>query len=774
MSDGATTVRQRGERLLAIFRNAVVLPADARRSYLDEVCADAADLRGELEALLFADESADADGFLASRAPMPLADLEDSEDEAAGRQVGPYTIVRLLGRGGMGRVYLAHRSDVDREVAIKLLDSAFASADANRRFLLEQTVLARLDHPHIARLLDAGILTPATPYFVMELVDGEPITDYAARVDLGARLQLFADVCRATAYAHQHLVVHRDLKPSNIMVDRGGAVKLVDFGIAKLLDDDQPLTLTGSRLMTPEFAAPEQIRGQAITPATDVYALGLLLFELLTGTRAYTLRGQTPSQAERTVCDWTPPKPSTLNARVEGDLDAVCLRALEKDPARRYPTGSELLADIQRYLSQRPVEARPPTLAYLTRKFVARHAVAVATAALLVCLLLSGSLAVFWQARRAEGERHRAEQALVESNAIADFLIGLFEAPDPAQSRGTDPSARELIARGEARAEQLAGQPLVQARMLDTIGRVYANLGQFDRAEPLTLRALTLRQAYLAADHADTATSLHNLAALHQEQGRYREAEPRYAAALAMRRRLLGPDHPDVAETLSLYGVLVLRLHRDDRAAETLLREAVEIRRRAFGNGSPQVASTLNTLAAVSDFRGDYDTTERLLREALAIQRQHLGSSHPDSIATLNNLGTTLTFKGDFRAAEATIKETLDLNRRVVGPAHPSVAGNLNNLAAIFERSGQTARAEGTYREAIEIGEAALGADHPRVAQMWSNRARVLAALGDAVEAETLNTRAIDVLRARFGTDHAQVRKVEQQLSDLRSARTQP
>jgi len=772
MSDGAAMMPPRGERLLAIFRNAVVLPPDARRRYLDEVCAEAADLRSELEALLFADESAEADGFLDQRPLTPLADLEEVEDDARGRQIGPYTIVRLLGRGGMGTVYLAHRSDVDKQVAIKLLDSGFVSGDATRRFLLEQTVLARLDHPHIARLLDAGILTSATPYFVMELVDGEPITDYAARVDLHARLRLFADVCSATAYAHQQLVVHRDLKPSNIMVDRGGAVKLVDFGIAKLLDDDHQLTLTGGRLMTPDFAAPEQVRGEPITPATDVYALGLLLFELLTGTRAYTLRGLTPSQAERTVCDWTPPKPSTLDVRVAGDLDAVCLRALEKDPARRYPTSSELLSDIQRYLSHRPVEARPPTLAYVTRKFVTRHLVAVATATLLVFLLLSGSLAVLWQAQRAERERERAERALVESNAIADFLIDLFEAPDPARSRGTSPSARELIALGETRAEQLAGQPLVQARMLDTIGRVYANLGQFDRAEPLTLRALALRQAYLAADHADTATSLHDLASLHQEQGRYREAEPRYAAALAMRRRVLGPDHPDVAETLGLYGVLVLRMHRDDRTAETLLREAVEIRRRAFGGSDPRVASTLNTLAAVYDFRGDYDTTERLLREALAIQRRHLGPSHPDSRATLNNLGTTLTFKGDFHAAEATMKETLDLNRRVVGPAHPSVAGNLNNLAAIFERSGQTARAEGTYREAIAIGEAALGADHPRVAQMWGNRARVLAALGDSVEAETLNTRAIDVLRARFGNDHAQVRNVEQQLSDVRRTLT--
>jgi eukaryotic-like serine/threonine-protein kinase len=768
LTEAADSFQDRGERLLAAFRDAVLLPNTARRSFLEEIGAEDPDLRAEVEALLAADDATTGDRFLESPARTDVLDLDDhTEDEATGRQIGPYMIVRLLGRGGMGSVYLAHRSDVDKQVAVKLLDTPFASTDASRRFLLERTVLARLDHPNIARLLDAGIFPPSTPYFAMEYVDGEPITEYAEHAGLATKLRIFEAICAAVAYAHQHLVVHRDLKPSNILVGRTGAVKLVDFGIAKLLEEDHELTGTGHRLMTPESAAPEQVRGEPITPATDVYALGLLLFQLLTGTRPYSLRGLTPSRAERMVCDWTPPRPSTLEPRAAGDLDAICFRALEKDPARRYPTASELLADVQRHLSNRPIEARPPTLVYVARKFVARHWIAAGTATLSTLLLLGGSAAIVWQATRAERERDRAELARVESDAVADFLIGLFEARDPAQGRGADPTAQDLLTRGEARAEQLTGQPLVQARMLDTIGRVYASLGQFDRAEPLARRALALRRHHLPGDHADTATSLHNLASLYQSKGRYAEAEPLFLAALAMRRQVLGPEHPDVAETLSLYGVLIIRLHRDDRKAEQLLQEAVQIRRRAHGPADARVASALNTLAAVSDFRDDYDTTERLLREALAIQRQQLGDSHPDSIATLSNLGTTLVFKRSFDAAEATTRETLRLQRQVYGPAHPSVGLTLNNLAAVFERSGQTARADATYREALQIAEPALGTKHPRVALLWSNRARVRAKLGDPREAERLNRRALAVYRATFGPDHAQVKKVERQLQEL-------
>jgi eukaryotic-like serine/threonine-protein kinase len=760
---------ERGERLQAIFGNAVALPADARGAYLDDACAGAHDLRREIDALLAADDAAEVSGFL--HAP-PVASAEADEEDAeqlAGAVVGPYTLERRIGRGGMGSVYLAVRDDVDKRVAVKVLDAPLVSAEASRRFLLERRVLARFDHPHIARLLDAGILPPATPYFVMELVEGEAITNYAAALDLDARLRLFEAVCSAVAYAHQHLVVHRDLKPSNIMVDRSGVVKLVDFGIAKLLDEDDELTGTGTRLMTPEFAAPEQVLGEPITPATDVYALGLLLFELLTGMRAYTLRGLTPAHAERLVCGWSPPKPSTVGARSAGDLDAICLRALEKDPSRRYPTGAELRADVHRYLERRPVEARPPALAYLARKFAARHRLAVVTVTLLVLVLLGGSLAVLRQARRANRERARAERALNESEAVGDFLVGLFEARDPARSRGSDPTASELMTRAEQRVETLADQPLVQARMLNTISDVYVSLGMYDRAEPLARRALRLREKHAPTDHPDVASSLHDLARIEYERGNFDEAGRHFQAALAMRRRVLGPDHPEVAETLSRYGLFLLRVPRDDRTAEPLLAEAVAITRRAFGNDDPRVAHALNVFAAVYDFRDDYDRAEVVLREALSIQRRRLGAAHPDALETLNNLGTTLMFRGELDAAEPVIREALELNRRVIGPNHPHVALNLGNLAAIHERRGQLAEAERMYREAVAIAEAALGARHARVGYLVSKHARVLAALGRVDEAEALFTRSLHLLRGGYGDRHALVVGVEKALDALRA-----
>jgi serine/threonine-protein kinase len=773
LSGTAHPLTSRGARLQAAFREAISLPDEDRRRFVEKIGAEDPGLRAEVDELLAADDAATDDGFLAPVLSTAAILDEPADEDCAGRQVGPYTIVRLLGRGGMGSVYLAHRSDVDKHVALKLLDAPLASREANLRFLFERTVLARLDHPHIARLLDAGIVAPSTPYFAMEYVDGEPMTVSAARVDLAERLRLFESVCAAVAYAHQHLVVHRDLKGSNILVDRSGAVKLVDFGIAKVLEEDCHLTGAGHRLMTPDSAAPEQVRGEPISPATDVYGLGLLLFEMLTGMPAYSLRSLTPSQAERLVCEWDPPKPSTLNYRAHGDLDAICLRALEKDPARRYPTASELLADVRRYLSNRPVEARTPTAAYVARKFVARHFVAVTTGTVFALVVLSGLAAVTWQARRANQERARAEHARIESDAVSDFLIGLFEARDPARGRGANPSAQELLARGETKAEQLSGQPLLQARMLDTIARVQASLGQWDRAEPLMQRALDLRQRHLAADHADIAASLQHLASLKQERGRYSDAEPLYAAALAMRRRVLGPHHADLAESLSLYGVFVLRTRRDDRRAEALLREAVDVQRHASGTDDPKYASMLKSLSSVYDFRRQYDHAEPLIREALAIHRRHLGASHPDSISTLNHLGTLLIKRGDFAAAEPVISETLALNRQVFGAAHPHVALAINNLGAIHEGLGDTAKADAAFAEAAAVAQTALGASHPVVAQLQSNRARVLAGLGSLREAETLNLRALEIMRASFGQDHAYVRKVERQLSDVRALQRQ-
>jgi tetratricopeptide (TPR) repeat protein len=777
---------ERAIRLQELFRHAVALEGEARARYLAEACGGDAELWREAQALLAADAGAtDADLV---RGPLALAALS-ADESSAGRTIGPYRLVRLLGSGGMGSVYLAEREDVEKHVAFKLLHGRFRSTDTSRRFLVEQRALARLEHPHIARFLDAGIAADGSPYLVMELVAGESIVAHAASLGLRERLLLFDAVLAAITYAHQHLVVHRDLKPSNIFVDRDGTVKLLDFGIAKLLEDegDEALTREGARLMTPEYAAPEQIRGEPVTPATDVYSLGVLLFELLTETRPYSLGAATPAQIERMVSNSVVPLPSTRPAtslRAAGippDLDAICLRALEKSPDDRYPTAADLRADVQRYLSDRPVEARVPTVTYRLRKFIRRHRVAVVAAILLAAAGAAGVGAVIWQAQRAERERaraeverQRAERALAESESVSDFLIGLFEAQDPAIAMGKEPTARELIERGRRRAAQLTEQPVVRARLLDTIGRVYHSLGDYAGAEAVLREALEVRQRELGASHADVAASLHHLASLLHDKGVYPEAEQHYTAALMMRRSLLGANDPLIAEILARYGLLVLRARNDDKQAETLIGSALDISRAAFGNEHPKVAAMLNTFAAVPDSRGDHARSEALLRQALAIQRTHLGPLHPATLETLGNLGVTQAAKGDLAAGEATMREVLGLHRRVFGPSHAEIAIGLNNLASVLQRQKRLSEAEATYREAIVVADATLGPEHHTTAWFSANLGAVLTQQRRFAEAETVYVSALSRLRAGLGEQHSRVRRVRLRMADLFDASGRP
>jgi len=765
--------------LQRIFREALSLSGDQRAAYVATACAGNADLLRAVEALLAVDGIASGAAPMSlppPASPLPILAEDSGAYSQVGKRIGPYLLVRLIGSGGMGRVYLAERRDVEKTVALKVLDGVVRGTQTRKRFLLERNVLARLDHPNIARFLDAGIREDGVPYFVMEYVDGQPIDVLAATLGIDDCLRLFDGVCAAVAYAHQQLIVHRDLKPSNILVDKSGTVKLLDFGIAKLLQhDDESLTVHGVRPMTPAYAAPEQMLGEPITPATDVYMLGMLLFELLTGKRPYSVRELTPSQAERMVCEATVPRPSTLIPRERAlrrgaeDLDAICLRAVEKDPGRRYPTAADFRADLHRYLSQRPVDARVPTRLYVARKFIARHRLSVTLTTVATLAVLAGSAAIAWEARRASRERQRAEQALGESQSVSDFLIGLFEAQHPTAAMGQEPLARTLIDRGLQRAELLSGQPLVQARMLDTIGRVYHGSGDLDRAEPPLRRALEIRQAHLGRRHRDTASSAHNLAALLYDKGSYEEAERDYDWALDVRRSL-GPNDPDLVQTLQGSAILVLRVRRDDRLAEERMQEALRIAQAVFGDDDPRVASALNSLAAITDFRADFAGSERLLRRALEIQSKRLGRSHPDTLETLSNLGTTLRDKGDLAGAEAAIHEAFNLELRVYGPKHLEVLGSMINLATVLQRRGRSADAEALAREALTTAETTFGPTHVMVGHVSRHFAGFLAARGAYREAETMYQRAIDIYRMKFGDTHQLVLDTRHSLSEMYAA----
>ena len=773
---------ERWQRVQDLFHQALDQGPETRGAFLREACDDA-DLRAQVEALL----GADADRTSVLDVPVgqahfvpPHARPAAAVDSADGRAIGPYRLVREIGRGGMGTVYLARRTDLDNDVAIKLVRGGVAAPETVERFLQERRLLARLEHPDIGRLLDAGMADDDTPYFVMEYVEGVPITDHCARKRLGvdARLALFQRVCRAVHFAHQNLVVHRDLKPANILVTDDGQVKLLDFGIAKLVDDDgeDGLTRTGLRLMTPEYAAPEQVRAEPATTATDVYALGVLLYELLTGVRPYALEGRTLGEIERIVCEEEPTKPSTVVRRrtasrasedgdgavppsdappsrqVGGDLDVICLKALAKEPENRYASAEALAEDVGRHRAGQPVLARPSTVGYRARKFVRRNRLAVALTAAFVAAAAALAGGFTW--RLAE-ERDRAQTEAEKATQVSDFLLGLFEASDPNEARGDTLTADELLERGVEQADALAGEPAVQAEMLDVIGRTYGNLGRYEQAGALLKRALALRREHLGPAHPDVAASLHHLGVL-----RYLDsdvvAEPLLRDALAIRRRALGDEDPLVAETLNLLARVLNFDGRSDEA-EAACREGLAIRRRLYGRGHPSVAESLHDLSAILQRQGDLAAAERPLREALAIRREALGGDHPLVATTLNLLAGLAYGMEDYDESIEMMREVLAIRRTVYGDRHPVVAASLQNLGLLMMETGDVVAADSLFREAIEVQRDVLGDQNPEVAISLGNLGLLLVDRGDYAAAEPLHREALSIRRRAFGDRHPDV-----------------
>jgi len=847
---------ERWQHVQDLFHHALDLAPEERTAFLNKACDDPT-LHADVEALLAAD-SAPPSIFETARQQTQTLHTEDevsgltqdAPPTRVGHRIGPYRLVREIGRGGMGTVYLARRTDLDNDVAIKLVRGGLAAPETVARFLRERRVLARLKHPNIAQLLDAGMTEEQTPYFVMEYIEGVSITKYCdeRRLTITQRLALFQRVCQAVHYAHQNLVIHRDLKPANILVTSDGQVKLLDFGIAKLVEEDNDeagLTRTGMRVMTPEYAAPEQVRGEAATMATDAYALGVLLYELMTGHRPYGLRGRSLGEIERIICEEEPVRPSAaarryadyvdgedsgeapsseairavrtrnsdrLRRRLRGDLDVICLKALSKEPARRYASAEALWEDIARHLSGLPVVARASTVRYRTRKFIQRHRMGVLVTAVLVAA--AAVLVGVFILRLAE-ERDVARTEAEKAEQVSSFLMGLFEATDPSEALGDTLTAYQLLERGVARVEALAEEPVVQAQMLDVVGRVFQSLGRYERAQPLLEQALVLRQRVLGQEHPDVAESLHSLAVLFRQTGDYDAAEPLHREALTLRRKLLGEEHPDLAQSLNDLAVLLRNkgaydeaesLHRevlamrrslvraehpdvaeslnnlavllvnkgDYDAADPLFREALAMRRSLLGDEHPAVAMSLNNLAAFLDRKGDYDAAEPLYREGLTMYRNLHGEEHPDVATSLNNLAVLLRNQGNYDAAEPLFREALAMKRRLLGDEHPSVATSLNSLAVLLVNKGDYDAAEPLFREALTMRRKLLGNAHPNVAHTLSGLAKLLVGMGDYSTAERLFLEAHTILQDQFGESHARTRTVYEELAELYTAWGKP
>lgn len=719
-----------------------------------------------------------------------------------GTQVGGYRLLREIGRGGMGTVYLAvdEAAEPRREVAIKVLRDPLHSEHA-ARFMTEQRLLASLDHPGVARFFEGGTAPDGRPYLVMEYVPGEPIAAYCdrRRLTIRARLQLFRHLLDAVAYAHRQLVVHRDIKPRNVLVTDAGVVKLVDFGIAKPLlapgYSDTETTQTRAGLMTPEYASPEQVTGGRITTATDVYALGLLLHELLCGRRGQRLHTGVPGEIDRVVVREEVPRlsvalddipedkrgvepsaeqiaaarrstPSRLARQLRGDLDRIVGMALRKEPERRYASASLLAEDIERYQDGRPVRARGDSARYRAARFVARHRVLVTAAAALLVMLIGYLVMSLRHAAELQEALDAARTEAAKAEQVSEFMIGLFESHDPENARGAEITGRELLERGVTRADELSAEPVLQAQLLDAIGGVYRSLGEFARARPLLERALDLRREALGDRHGDVAQSRRHLGVVLRYLGEYDAATEELEQAAAIDRALTPDGSPALAASLHELGhTLVERTRLDE--AETLLRTGLEMRRAHLGSDHVDVAESLSGMAYVRSRKGFPRDAVPYYREALEIRRRQLGAGHPQVARSHQNLAVVLSDLGDYAEAEKHFVEALEVYRTVYGEAHPSIAVTINNLANLKARQDDLEAAERLFRQTLEMRRALLGDDHPSVVRAVNNVATVLMRLGRPAESETMFRTLIARLEERGPADDLELTMFRANLSEV-------
>ena len=736
-------------------------PAE-RAAYLAQACGSDAELRDAVERLLSASE--DAADFLdapAAEYAAPLAQSLGPEagTVAEGARVGPFRVLRELGHGGMGTVWLAERDDEFRQrVALKLVRGALALEDhLVRRFREERQILASLEHPGIARLVDGGVTVDGLPWFAMEYVEGTPLDRYTQdrELQLETRLDLFLAVCDAVQYAHRNLVVHRDLKPSNILVTADGQVKLLDFGIAKLLPagEANEATLTGTALhpLTPEYASPEQLRGEPITVASDVYSLGVTLCELLTGRRPYRLAGRQPHEVARVILEERPDPPSELapgplRRRLRGDLDTIVLTAIRTETARRYETVEQLAGDVRRHLQGLPVMARRDTWGYRAGKFIRRHRLGVAAAAAAVLSLLVGLGGTLWQARVAAREATKERE-------VRRVLVDLFRGSSPQESRGRDVTARELLERGTQRLDTaLAGHPDVQAELLGVLGLIHRDLGLYPRADSLLGRAVRLSRELQGPTAPEVAERLTDWATVLNEEARYDEADSLLRRALAIRRSRFGPNDTTVAATLRVLASVQRRKANYDQA-KRLYREALAIDRKHPGSGLA-TAEDLNDLGVALVEAKEFAAADSAGREALAIRRKLLDAGHPDVLVSLHNLAAVRQAVGDYGEAERLYREVLQERRRLYPQGHPLMADDLHALAQTVQGAGRLPEAESLFRETLSMRRSLLGPDHPETIGAVNSLAVVHYFMGNLAGAEENMREVLANWRRTLGEDH--------------------
>jgi eukaryotic-like serine/threonine-protein kinase len=808
-------------RIEEVFLAALEKPAQDRDKFVANGCDGDEPLREEVLAMLRSHE--ETGDFLETPAYQENAALLAEQRGALkiGEQIGHYQILSLLGEGGMGEVYLAEDLSLGRKVAVKLVRPGSGGANLLRQFQREERILAGLTHPNIARLYGGAVTENGVPYFVMEFVEGERLDSFCDthRLGIRERLELFRKICAAVSYAHRHLVIHRDLKPANIRVGADGEPKLLDFGIAKLLDDEnvavpeQTVTLSGA--MTPDYASPEQLRGEPMTTATDVYSLGVILFELLTGTKPYRTKSRSINEVSRAITEQEPTRPSIVAASggnpksefrnpklLRGDLDNIVLTAIRKEPARRYSSVGQFSEDIRRHLDGLPIVARKDTVGYRATKFIQRNRIAVSAAGIVMLAIVGGLLVALWEARQARAQRDVAR----DINTFLQDMLGAA-APD---AKGVNVKVVDVLSDASIRARsELARQPQVMADILMTLGRTYISLGLYQPAEANLRAALDVSLKANGELHSTTASTMGWLGLALANLGKTAEGEQISRKAVELQRKLHPKGHEDLGVALYALGCNLI-YKNDPKAAQPYLEEASGLIKRHLGETTGYYMTTLVMLAMAHERAGEvdravplyrqaidvggraearyriylaqaqallgillinkaaYSEAETLLQESETIYNEVLGGDGNYSVAVVKaNLGWLYFLKGDYAKTESEDKKAIDLVRQYMGPENPLTASTAGTLGLTLTRDGKAAEGEPYLREALAIRKKILPPGDVSISSAVSALGECLTAQKRYDDAEPLLLQSYEELKAKSGDQDKRTTEARKRLAKL-------